>query len=86
MSDDNIEIVDDDTQEAKEEDTLTENFLDRVRKALDLPAPTIVQQFWEALLNNEFGEISPELRKDLEKAFEQQRDWEARHPRKEKKK
>lgn len=66
------------TTEDAGDEALTENFVDKVRKALNLPAPMVVQLIWEAMLNNEFGEISPELRADLEQAFAQQRDWEKR--------
>jgi hypothetical protein len=59
-------------------DVVTEDLGDWYRKKFDKPASTATQQRWEDELNDD--SISPERRKNLEKKFQQQRDWEARHP------
>ena len=64
--------------EPDEIDTFTEDLGDWYRKKFDKPASTATQQRWEDELNDD--SISPERRKHLEKKFQQQRDWEARHP------
>lgn len=61
-------------------DAVTEGLGDWYRKKFDKPASTATQQAWEDELNGEMGEISDKRRKDLEKKFQQQRDWESRHP------
>lgn len=61
------------------EDIMDEDLADIYRKTFDKPASTRTQQRWEAELNGEMGEISDKRRKHLEKKFNQQRDWEARH-------
>lgn len=58
---------------------VTEDIADWYRKKFDKPASIRTQQAWEDELNGEMGEISDERRKQLEKKFQQQRDWEARH-------
>lgn len=63
-----------------EVDTVTEDLGDWYRKKFDKPASTATQQRWEDELNDDT--ISPERRKHLERKFQQQRDWEARHPEK----
>ena len=62
------------------EDNLKEDIGDWYRRKFDKPASISTQQRWEDELNGEFGEISDERRRELEKKFEQQRDWERRHP------
>lgn len=57
-----------------------EDLADLYRKVFDKPASTDTQQAWEDELNGEMGEISDKRRKQLEKKFARQRDWEARHP------
>jgi hypothetical protein len=59
---------------------LEEDLADWYRKTFDRPASTATQQAWEDELNGEMGEISDERRKHLERKFQQQRDWEERHP------
>lgn len=61
------------------QESLKEDLADWYRKKFDKPASTETQQAWEDELNGEFGEISDERRKHLERKFAQQRDWEARH-------
>jgi hypothetical protein len=66
-----------------EDELMDEDLGDWYRKKFDKPASVKTQMKWEDELNGEYGEISPERRKELEKKFAQQRDWEARHPEKE---
>ena len=47
------------------------------RKVFDKPASIATQQSWEDELND--PDTTPERRKQLEKKFAQQRDWEKRH-------
>jgi len=68
---------------ADDADIVEEGLGDVYRKTFDRPASIKTQQYWEAELNGEFGEISDERRAELEKKFAQQRDWEERHPGKE---
>lgn len=78
------EVVEESVEVAVEDDMIVEEGLDDLyRKVFDRPASVSVQQDWEAELNGENGEISDKRRKHLEKKFQQQRDWEARHPDKE---
>lgn len=65
----------------EEADIIDEDIADVYRKTFDKPASIKTQQAWEDELNDD--SISPERRKQLEKKFAQQRDWEARHPDKE---
>ena len=60
-----------------------EDLGDWYRRTFDRPASISTQQAWEDELNGEMGEISDKRRKHLEKKFQQQRDWEQRHPDKE---
>lgn len=60
---------------------VNEDLADVARKVFDKPASIATQQAWEDELNDD--SISPERRKQLEKKFAQQRDWEAKHPDKE---
>jgi hypothetical protein len=64
-------------------ENISEDLADWYRKKFDKPASIRTQQAWEDELNGEMGEISDERRKQLEKKFQQQRDWEERHPDKE---
>ena len=59
---------------------IAEDLADWYRKKFDKPASTATQQAWEDELNGEMGEISDKRRKHLERKFQQQRDWEERHP------
>lgn len=68
-----------DDAEVAEDDIIEEDLADIARKVLDKPASTKTQQRWEAELNGEMGDISDKRRKHLERKFQQQRDWEARH-------
>ena len=70
----NVTIID-----VMQEDLL-EDLADWYRKKFDKPASTATQQAWEDELNGEMGEISDKRRKHLERKFQQQRDWEKRHP------
>lgn len=63
-------------------EVFTEDLADWYRKKFDKPASIATQQSWEDELNGEMGEISDKRRKHLERKFQQQRDWEARHPEK----
>ena len=74
------DITAEDDAEVAEDDIIEEDLADIARKVLDKPASTKTQQRWEAELNGEMGDISDKRRKHLEKKFQQQRDWEARHP------
>lgn len=62
------------------QENLEEDLADWYRKKFDRPASTATQQAWEDELNGEMGEISDKRRKHLERKFQQQRDWEERHP------
>ena len=70
-------------EELAEDEPIEEDIADWYRKTFDRPASISTQQAWEDELNGEMGEISDKRRKHLEKKFQQQRDWEARHPDKE---
>ena len=70
-------------EELAEEEPIEEDLGDWYRKTFDKPASIRTQQAWEDELNGEMGEISDKRRKHLEKKFQQQRDWEQRHPDKE---
>ena len=70
-------------EELAEDEPIEEDLADWYRKTFDKPASVKTQQYWEDELNGEMGEISDKRRKHLEKKFEQQRDWEERHPDKE---
>lgn len=58
--------------------TMTEDLADWYRKKFDKPASVSTQQAWEDELNDD--SISDARRKHLERKFQQQRDWEERHP------
>lgn len=60
--------------------TVDEDVADTFRRVFDKPASWKTQQHWEDELNGECGEISDRRRAHLERKFDQQRDWEARHP------
>ncbi len=68
------------SEEADDEELIDEDLGDIFRKTFDKPASVKKQQAWEDELNGECGEVSDKRRKQLEKKFAQQRDWEARHP------
>ena len=61
----------------EEVEVVTEDLADWYRKKFDKPASIAVQQDWEDELNSTTNE---KRRKHLERKFQQQRDWEARHP------
>lgn len=68
------------TISAKDADKLKEDLGDLYRKVFDKPASTKTQQRWEDELNGEMGEISRKRRRELERKFARQRDYEERHP------
>jgi hypothetical protein len=64
-------------------ENISEDLADWYRKTFDKPARISTQQAWEDELNGFMGEISDKRRAHLERKFQQQRDWEERHPDKE---
>lgn len=71
--------LNEDAEIPTEDSELDEDLSDWYRKTFDKPASVEAQQAWEDELNGEMGEISDKRRKELEKKFAQQRDWENRH-------